>query len=87
MKNLRHHLSLYIFEIIILCSGFIVILNTDFDFWIQFLFLTSLLVFYIVIGLLRHTKDNDMNRKVMLEYVSISLIIALLFLLVNISRI
>ena len=87
MKNLKHHLVLYIFEILGLCIGFIIILNTDFNFWIQFLFLISILVFYIVIGLIRHTRDNDMNRKVVLEYVSISLIIALLFLLVNISRI
>lgn len=87
MKSVKHHIILYIFEILILCSGFIVILNANLSFWDQLFILVGMLVFYIVIGLLRHTKDHDMNGKVMLEYVSISLIIALLFLLVNISRI
>jgi len=87
MRNVKHHIILYVFEIIILCSGFIIILNSEFNFWTQFFILGVMLFFYTVIGLLRHTKDNDMHGKVVLEYISISAIIALLFLLVNISRI
>lgn len=87
MKNVRHHLTLYIFEIIILCSGFVIILNSKFNFWTEFMILAIVLFFYITIGLLRHTKDHDMHGKVVLEYISISLIISLLFLLVNLSRI
>lgn len=87
MRNVKHHITLYAIEIIILCSGFIIILNTDFNFWIQFSILGVMLFFYSVIGLLRHTKDNDMHGKVVLEYISISAIIALLFLMLNISKI
>ncbi len=87
MKNVKHHIALYTFEIIILCSGFIIILNTDLNFWMQFLILGIMLLFYVVIGLARHTKDKDLDKKVVIEYISITLIIALLFLLVNVSRI
>ncbi len=87
MRNAKHHLTLYIFELIILCSGFIIILNTNLAFWNQLFILVGMLVFYIIIGFLRRTHDHDMNGKVMLEYISISLIITLLFLLANISRI
>lgn len=87
MKNVKHHIALYIFEILILVSGFIIILNADLVFLTQFAILGIMLFFYTVVGLVRHTKDNDMHGKVVLEYISISLIIALLFFLVNISRI
>ncbi len=87
MKNLSHHIVLYIFEILVLCIGFIVILNTDYAFWTHFVILIIMLFFYVAIGLIRHTKDHDIHGKVVLEYISISLIVALMFLLVNISRI
>lgn len=87
MSNIKHNIVLYIFEIIILGSGFIIILNSNYSLWIQFLILLLMLIFYVIIGLLRHSKDHDMHRNVVLEYISISLIISLLFLLVNISRI
>ncbi len=87
MRNVKHHITLYVIEIIILGSGFIIILNSEFNFWTQFFILGIMLFFYTIIGLLRHTKDNDMHGKVVLEYISVSVIIALLFLLVNISRI
>lgn len=87
MKNLRHHIFLYIFEILILGIGFIVILNADLSFWTQFVILLAMLFFYIAVGFIRHTRDHDMHVKVMLEYISISLIVILLFVLMNISRI
>lgn len=87
MKNLKHHIALYIFEIVVLCSGFILILNGEFSFWIEFGILALVLILYSVIGIVRHTADHDMHGKVVLEYVSISLIISLLFLLVNSARI
>lgn len=87
MKNLRHHIALYIFEIVILCSGFIIILNAELSFWMEFGILILVLFLYSVIGLVRHSMDHDMHGKVVLEYISISLIISLLFLLVNSSRI
>ncbi len=87
MKKIHRHLILYIFELIVLISGFVVILNLNFSFWKQFVVLVFLLVFYSLIGLLRHARDNDMHLRVVLEYIAISLIIALLFILLNITRI
>ncbi len=87
MRNLHQHIALYVFEIIILGIGFIVILNADLSFWAQLVILLFMLFFYIAVGLIRHTKDHDMHGKVMLEYISISIIVILIFFLINISRI
>lgn len=87
MRNVKHHIALYTVEIIILCSGFIIILNSALKLWANFLILVVMLSLYTIIGLLRHTKDNDMHGKVVLEYISISAIITLLFLLLNVSKI
>jgi len=87
VRNLHQHIALYVFEIIILGIGFIVILNADLSFWAQLVILLFMLFFYIAVGLIRHTKDHDMHGKVMLEYISISIIVILIFFLINISRI
>ena len=87
MKKIQSHILLYIFEMIILAVGFILILNIDFTFWTQFFILTCLLLFYVFLGLIRHTRDHDISYKVVIEYVSIALIIALLFVFINVSRI
>jgi len=87
VKIIGQHLYMYLFEIILLGIGFIVILNTNLSFWMEYFVLMGILFVYIVIGLVRHSKDHDMHFKVVVEYISIALIIALLFLLMNLNRV
>jgi len=87
MKIITKHRALFIIEIAILTAGFILLLNMSFSFIMQFIILGLLLAFYVVLGIFRHRMDHDIHGKVVLEYISISLIIALLFLIINIGRI
>jgi len=87
MKIITKHTGLYIIEISILAVGFVLLLNSSYPFINQFIVLIFMLGFYTALGVFRHRMDHDIHLKVVLEYIFISLIIALLFLIINIGRI
>lgn len=83
---LKNHTLLYFIEFGIIGGGFAYLLSVKLPIYSQFLVLALLLIFYIVIGLLHHSKHRDINTKVVLEYILVSTLVFALFVFLNISR-
>jgi Na+/H+ antiporter NhaC len=86
-KDLFHHHTFYFVELVILLIGFFLMVLFSYDLTLQFIILTSVLIFYVVMGFLHHKQNHYFNAKIMIEYVLISGIILAAFLFLNISRI
>ena len=80
-------LTYYAVEFAILLLGYSLIIFFAFDFSIQIMFLVITLLFYITFGLLRHQAERDLTIKVVIEYILISLLVLMLFVFLNNSRI
>lgn len=86
MKSITNHLFLYIFEFLIIIFGFIFLLNSDLNFLSELVFLVFILGLYSALGIIRHKRDRNIDIKIVLEYIFVSLIIAISFILVNTVR-
>ncbi len=80
-------LTYYAVEFVILLLGYALIIFFAFDFSIQMMFLVITLLFYITFGLLRHQAERDLTLRVVIEYILISLLVLMLFVFLNNSRI
>lgn len=80
-------LTYYAVEFVILLLGYALIIFFAFDFSIQMMFLIITLLFYITFGLLRHQAERDLTLRVVIEYILISLLVLMLFVFLNNSRI
>ncbi len=83
----KHHSILYFLEFGIIGSGFAILLSISMKFYSQLAVVGTILILYIIIGLLHHRAHHDICIKVVLEYILISVLIFALFVFLNISRI
>ena len=83
----RKNIVAYIFEFMIIGSGFAFILALNPPIFTQIFILATILLIYIIFGLIQHKRHNDIHLKVVLEYILVSAIIFALFIFLNISRI
>lgn len=82
----KRHTLLYFIEFGIIGGGFAFLLGVRLPVYTQFWVLGLILVLYMVIGLFHHGKHRDINTKVVLEYILVSVLIFALFVFLNISR-
>jgi hypothetical protein len=87
MNKEYNHIFFYLFEILVIGGGFILLLSFPFTFSQQLLILASILFVYIVAGLIHHKQHFDIKTKVVLEYILISVLIMTLFVFLNSVRI
>lgn len=81
------HVIYYLIELIILASGFYYIYRVASSFQIQLIVLSLILIFYTIFGILHHEMHHSLYKKIVIEYVLISLIILALFVFLNIGKI
>lgn len=85
-KKLLPHRSYFLFELIILLVGFIVMGFFSFSVTVQFMILIFILVFYMSFGLIHHYINHDLHARIVLEYVLISAIVLGAFMFLNSGR-
>lgn len=82
----KEHFVFYFLEFLLLGSGFAVILFLNLNFMQQIYVIAANLLLYIIFGVYHHSFHNNINLKVVLEYILISVLIFTLFIFINISR-
>ncbi len=80
-KNM--HLNYYAIESLILGLGFFAVYLLSSSVFAQTIFVVVLLFSYAVMGMIHHYLKHDINIKVVLEYVLISILVFSLFLFVR----
>lgn len=86
MRKLLGHHAYYLFELIMLLVGFIVLAVFSFAVTIQLLILIFIVVFYMTFGFVHHFINHDLHPKIVLEYVLISALVLGAFLFLNAGR-
>lgn len=81
------HQVYYLFELLALVSGFYIVFLLSYNFYLQALALILVLVFYTVLGILHHEIHHVLKRKIVIEYILISLIIMAIFIFLNNNKI
>lgn len=87
MRINREHLTFYALEFLVIGFGFAAILYFDVNVLTQILMLIGLFIAYTFVGVFHHAMHNNISSKVVLEYILISVLLIVLFVFVNISRI
>ncbi len=82
----RNHTLLYFIEFVLIASGFAFLLAVKLPLYTQSWVIAVILISYMVLGLVHHGRDHDINAKVVLEYILVSALIFALFVFLNISR-
>ncbi len=80
------HQIYYVLELLILTGGFYGIFILSGDFHRQVAALLVLLCFYAVWGILHHKMHHTLKKKIVIEYILISLIVMAFFLLINTNK-
>lgn len=81
----KTHINYYILEAAILGLGFfIVYLLPPAN---QFIGITGVVLLYLVMGLLHHHTQHDMHKRIVLEYIIISVLVISLFIFFKSGRI
>lgn len=81
------HQLYYLIELIVLLAGFYIIFLLSYNFYLQGLALFLVLVFYTVLGIFHHEVHHTLKRKIVIEYILISLMILAVFIFMNSERI
>jgi hypothetical protein len=86
MKKISHSIY-YLIELVVLVAGFFVTYLLSFNFKLQEVMLAIVLVFYTLIGIVHHSSHHTLKRKIVIEYVLISILIFAVFIFLNTSKI
>lgn len=81
------HKFYYFLEVLILTVGFYIVYLLSYNLRLQALALIILLIFYSGFGIVHHKIHHDLKKKIVVEYILISLIILSIFLFLNIGKI
>ncbi|HVT01325.1 MAG TPA: hypothetical protein VHE53_03790 [Patescibacteria group bacterium] len=81
------HSLYYVIELIVLLSGFFSVYMLSFNFQLQEITLAIVLVFYALIGIFHHKLHHDLRRKIVIEYILISVLIFVCFLFISTGKI
>lgn len=85
-NKIFEHQAYYLFELLVLIVGFIMIAVLSFSIIAQFVTLIFVLMTYICMGFLHHHFNHDLRAKIVLEYVLISVLVMGAFLFLNAGR-
>ncbi|HVZ67115.1 MAG TPA: hypothetical protein VG917_02535 [Patescibacteria group bacterium] len=77
------HTLYYVIELIVLLSGFFSVYMLSFNFRLQEITLAIVLLFYALIGIFHHKLHHDLRRKIVIEYVLVSILIFACFLFLS----
>ena len=77
------HQLYYFFELLVLIAGFYIIFLLSSSFYLQAGALVLVLIFYTVLGILHHEIHHALKRKIVIEYVLVSLVILAVFIFLN----
>lgn len=81
------HQIYYLIELIILAVGFFVLYSLSYDLRLQTIVLTGILLFYAVTGIAHHKIHHDLHKKIVIEYILISLLVLAIFLFLNMGKV
>lgn len=81
-----HH-GYYFIELLVLLLGIFLMFLFHTDVGLQFLILAFILFSYMTLGLVHHHINHTLKLKIVLEYVLISALILVAFIMLNIGRI
>lgn len=87
MKRHSTHILFYILEVALIVGTFLIILTLGLTLWNEIALLSSMLLGYIVLGILHHRIHHDIKGRVVLEYILVSVLVLSLYLFLNITRI
>lgn len=82
-----NHGLYYFLELVALAAGFCVVFMFSYSLFLQGLVLTLVLIFYSAFGAYHHHMHHNLDTKIMLEYILISLVILSIFVFLNIGKI
>lgn len=82
----KNHILLYFFEFVFIAGGFAFLLAVKLPIYTQSWVLAFILISYMILGLVHHSRDHDINTRVVLEYILVSALVFALFVFLNISR-
>jgi len=77
------HQLYYLVELLVLLAGFYVIFLLSYSFYLQLTALILVLIFYSVLGMVHHEMHHALRRKIVIEYILISLIIFAVYIFMN----
>jgi hypothetical protein len=88
MKNIHifSHGFYHLAQFLILLAGFAILLSTNLGLVFQTTILLLLLAFYTSFGIIHHRVHHDLNSKIVIEYIVMSLLVFAGFLFLNIGR-
>ena len=76
----------YLFELIVLLIGFFIIFLLSSNFYYQALTLALVLIFYSTLGILHHGLQHTLRRKIVIEYILISLVLLAVFIFLHVNK-
>jgi hypothetical protein len=77
------HELYYLFELLVLIAGFYIIFLLSSSFYLQAGALVLVLIFYTILGILHHEIHHALRRKIVIEYILVSLMILAVFIFLN----
>jgi len=80
------HSVYYLIELLILTGGFYIVFLLGYSIRLQLAALLAVLFIYTVSGILHHKVHHNLHKKIMIEYILISLVILSIFIFLNVGR-
>lgn len=85
MKKRPSHGRYYSTELLVLLSGFFIITLLNGYFLLQLGMLCAILLLYCLLGFYHHHLHHDLKLKIVVEYISVSIVILAAFIFINIG--
>ena len=80
------HNIYYLIELAILACGFFVVFILGYNFHLQMISLILVLAVYSIFGIVHHKVHHNLHKKIIAEYILISLLILTMYLFLNIGK-
>ncbi len=80
------HNIYYLIELLILTGGFYIVFLLGYSVRLQLAGLIAILLIYTTSGILHHKVHHNLHKKIMIEYILISLVILSIFIFLNVGR-
>lgn len=77
--NKKRHINYYFVEVLVLGLGFFAVYLLE-SLRSQIIGVSILVTLYVLMGVLHHYMEHDIKRKIMLEYIIVSVLILSLFI-------